>query len=223
VALLLRFGAAWWRSGGGAGVAGSRLATVVGAVDVPGSVVEVVGRATIGDVLTAAGVADPPRAVLVGGFAGTWVDGTEAWTAGFDRAGLDRLGASPGCGLLAVLPADGCGLAETARVVAYLAGESAGQCGPCVRGLPDLADLVAELHAGRAGRRARRHLVDLVRTLPGSGACRHPDGVALLVRSALAVFGDEVGHHRAGRGCPGEGRPPVLDVPGPAAGGRGWT
>ena len=40
---------------------------------------------------------------------------------------------------MAALPADVCGLAETARVARYLADESAGQCGPCVFGLGSIA------------------------------------------------------------------------------------
>ena len=43
----------------------------------------------------------------------------------FSSAGLADLGAGPGAGLVAVLPAGACGLAETARVVRYLAGQSA--------------------------------------------------------------------------------------------------
>ena len=40
------------------------------------------------------------------------------------RGGLAPAGAALGAGVLAALPADRCGLPETARVVGYLAGES---------------------------------------------------------------------------------------------------
>jgi hypothetical protein len=42
-----------------------------------------------------------------------------------------------------------CGLAETARVVRYLAGESAGQCGPCRFGLAAVAGELERIAEGR--------------------------------------------------------------------------
>ncbi|MGB9336190.1 MAG: hypothetical protein WCB14_14370, partial [Candidatus Acidiferrales bacterium] len=37
----------------------------------------------------------------------------------------------------------------------------------------------------------------------GRGGCRHPDGAARFIRSALAVFADEVALHAGGERCPG--------------------
>ena len=39
---------------------------------------------------------------------------------------------------------------ESARLVHYLAGQSAGQCGPCVYGLPAIADDMTRLARGTA-------------------------------------------------------------------------
>ena len=72
----------------------------------------------------------PPRAVLVGGYAGTWVPWPQA--RALAPAGPGRWPES-GAGLLAVLPHGACGLAETAALLRYLAGSSARQCGPPVR------------------------------------------------------------------------------------------
>ena len=49
--------------------------------------------------------------------------------------------------------------------------------------------------------------------MAGRGACHHPDGAVRLVRSALAVFGEDVAAHAAGRPC---GRPGDT-IPVPAA------
>lgn len=171
------------------------------------------GGATLGDLLARAGWTTPPAAVLVGGYAGTWVDGPAAWWTPFDRPGLERVGGRPGCGLVAVLPHGACGLAETARLARYLAGESAGQCGPCVLGLPALAGGWEDLAAGRLRPRGVRRLVARASSVVGRGACGHPDGVAHLVDSALRVFAGDVDRHLGGGPCAGAGHPPVLAVP----------
>ena len=96
------------------------------------------------------------------------------------------------------LAASSCGLVATARVVAYLSGQRAGQCGPCVNGLPRIADTFTAL----AQCRSRPDLVSQVdrlsRLVVGRGACKHPDGTVRLIRSSLRTFAPEVSAHLAG-------------------------
>lgn len=148
-----------------------------------------------------------PAAVLVGGYGGTWVPQSDFATA-YSYEGLAGIGTSPGAGVLVVLPAGACGLAQTARIAGYMAGQSAGQCGPCVFGLPAIAQDLATLAAGArgpAGARGDPELVARIRSrceaVNGRGACRHPDGVVRMVQSALKVFADDVAAHAAGRPC----------------------
>jgi NADH:ubiquinone oxidoreductase subunit F (NADH-binding) len=165
-------------------------------------------------------LADGVGAVLVGGYHGTWLPAAVARDLTLDREGLGPVGASLGAGVLAALPGDRCGLRETARVVGYLAAESAGQCGPCLNGLPRIAaalDLLVrpDRAYGRIG--LTRLLDDVERwcgLVAGRGACRHPDGSARLVASALRVFAGEIDLHGTGR-CSGSSRPflPVPEVP----------
>lgn len=217
VATIARVGGARWRADG-PGSAGSHLVTLSGAVAMPGAVLELVGEATVGDVLRDGGLTEPPQAVLVGGYAGSWITGDVAWGTTWSPEGLGAAGVSPGCGLLAVLPHGFCGLAETARLVRYLAGESAGQCGPCVHGLPALSKAVSALARGAGGRSALGSIRRVADALPGSGACAHPDGVVRLVRSALDAFGDDVARHRRRRPCSAASDAGVFPVP---AGGTG--
>ena len=96
---------------------------------------------------------------------------------------------------------------------AYLAGESAGQCGPCKLGLPSIARALASLIDGSGGIEA----LDVARRsaagVAGRGACSHPDGVTRFVLSALDVFTEDLAAHVFHASC---GRPVrgVLPLPG---------
>jgi NADH:ubiquinone oxidoreductase subunit F (NADH-binding) len=211
VAVLARLGADAWRALGPDPWNGPVLLTLQGDVASAGEVVEVTGPATIGMVLaTRGGLSSPPAAVLVGGYAGTWVSGTRAWHLSLDRTSLATTGSSLGCGLLAVLPHGHCGLSESARIVSWLAAESAGQCGPCAFGLPRMGTAFEALARGRG--RAVDELLRLAEAVDGRGGCRHPDGVARLTRSAVATFADDVGRHRRRRRC-GDSTTPLLPLP----------
>jgi NADH:ubiquinone oxidoreductase subunit F (NADH-binding) len=210
LALIARHGARWFRSLGTPAEPGSMLVTVIGAVHRPG-VYEIDISRPVGEVLeVAGGPAASLAALLIGGYFGTWVDPAVAGPLPFSAAGLRAVGAAPGAGLVAALPADACGLAETARVARYLASESAGQCGPCVFGLDSIAGELEALAAGRRFEETR--LRRWLGQADGRGACHHPDGAVHMVRSALEVFGAEIGRHARGW-CRGTRPPGVLPVP----------
>ena len=118
-------------------------------------------------------------------------------------------------GIVVVLGSEACGLTESARVVHYLAGQSAGQCGPCVYGLPAIADDLARLARGDVDPSLLTRLDRRVGQVDGRGACRHPDGAANLVRSALAVFADDVRAHARGAPCAHWNRATLLRFPTP--------
>ena len=104
----------------------------------------------------------------------------------------------PGAGVIVVLGETSCGLAESARIARYLADQNAGQCGPCVHGLPAVADDVVRLARGEGRVEDITRLQHRLGQVNGRGACRHPDAAMSLVRSALAVFAGDVAAH--GRG-----------------------
>ncbi len=165
--------------------------------------------------------------MLIGGYFGTWHDGRDVAGLPLSPAGLAPAGAAPGAGVLLALPDGACGIAETAAILAYLAGESAGQCGPCRLGLPAIAGDFAQLAQARPdGDPEGGPLSRLDRRLgviAGRGACRLPDGAVRLAASALAAFGADARAHAAGRPCAAASQPTALPVPGPAAGpAGGW-
>jgi NADH:ubiquinone oxidoreductase subunit F (NADH-binding) len=196
LALIVRYGADWFRRAGTADEPGTFLATLTGPVRTPG-VYELPYGARVGDVIAAAGGAtEPLQALLVGGYHGAWVPARP--DVEISRAGLAPYDASPGAGIVVPLPARSCGLVATAHVVTYLAGQRAGQCGPCVNGLPRLADTFTALAHCRSYPDLVSQVDRLGRLVVGRGACKHPDGTVRLIRSSLRMFVPEVSAHLAG-------------------------
>jgi NADH:ubiquinone oxidoreductase subunit F (NADH-binding) len=211
-ALIARFGAEWFRSVGTADSAGTALATVTGRWDAP-RIVEVPLGTSLGAALGLdPGAARGVQAVLLGGYGGGWVPTATALTMPFTEEAARSHGSSIGAGVVVLLPTGVCPLAEVARVVRYMEGEGAGQCGPCVNGLDVLATSVEHLayrpQSLRGGVAALPTLCGLVE---GRGACRHPDGVARFVRTAVDVFADHAELHL--RRGPCQSTRPFLPVP----------
>lgn len=200
LALVARFGSSWWAALGAGGEAGSALVTVAGAVRRPG-VREVPLGAPLPRILAEAG-ADLAQGVLIGGYFGTWLTPAEADRAVWSTAGLAPFGARPGSGVVAVIPRGACPVAEVARVMAWLASQSAGQCGPCRHGLPALAWAWSELQEGERLHQRGHDVLRWSDMIRGRGACALPDGAGAFASSALRVFGDHLELHRAGRPCP---------------------
>jgi NADH:ubiquinone oxidoreductase subunit F (NADH-binding) len=211
VALIARHGPEWFRRAGLPDAPGTCLVTASGAVRRPGVYEIEMGTPVVG-ILRQAGLEPPVGAVLVGGYGGTWLP-AELLETPYAPAPLAAAGCAVGAGVLAVIPASSCGIAETARVAVYMAGESAGQCGPCVAGLPALAQDLLQLTRGTGDNQTVPRLRHRLDEVDGRGACRHPDGVVRLVRSALEVFAGDVAQHARHRPCLGWNYKPILPVP----------
>jgi NADH:ubiquinone oxidoreductase subunit F (NADH-binding) len=214
VALVARYGDRWYRELGTAADPGSALVTISGAIGSPG-VYELAFGTSITDLLAAAGgPTESLRALLVGGYFGTWVDASRAVGLQLAREDLRSVGSSLGSGVLIALGKSSCGLHESARVIDWLASQSAGQCGPCVFGLRAIADAFGAVAAGTAHGRELDRLWRWTAEVRGRGACHHPDGAARFVESALSVFDEEIESHRRTRCAASAAR---LPLPRPAA------
>ena len=210
--LIARRGAAWFREVGDLAQPGTMLVSVSGAVAQPG-VLEVPTGTTVRQILAlAGGTTGSVSAAVTGGYGGAWVSAGAAIDLPFSVEGLRPVGGVPGAGVLAVLPTDACGLVETAHVVTWMAGQSAGQCGPCRFGLAAVAQDFAMLSGGKLKGTGLAGLQKRLGVIPGRGACRHPDGAVRFAATALEVFGDEVQRHLSGH-CSANRRQFVLPVP----------
>jgi NADH:ubiquinone oxidoreductase subunit F (NADH-binding) len=184
---------------------GSRHVTVSGAVEAS-AVVQVRPGTTVASALSAAGGAsEPVSAVLLGGYGGTWAAAPEALELPLDEITLRSHGLTLGAGIVYALGESQCGVAEVARVARWMAGQSAGQCGPCVFGLAAIAGALERLSQPGCAVDERTASLGQVRRwtvmVNRRGGCAHPDGVARYVTSALAVMAAEFASHAAHGPC----------------------
>src|SRR5579875_2308419 len=150
--------------------------------------------------------------VLVGGYHGMWLDAEAAYQVPVGREGLAAAGGTFGSGIVLPLGDGTCPLGEVSRIANYLAGESAGQCGPCKLGLPSIARALAAIVDGSGGIEALDTARRAAAMVNGRGACSHPDGMTRFVLSALDVFTEDLAAHVFHSTC---GRPVrgVLPLP----------
>ena len=206
VGLIGRFGAEWWRGLGTTESPGTVLVSITGAVNRP-TVLEASLGSTIRSILAAGGADPNPLALLMGGYGGAWISGDQLDIA-YTNQSLQAVGSTVGAGIIIVLPRSGCGLVETQRIARWMANESARQCGPCAFGLPALAEDLSQLtHNSREPREAFKRIVERCGVIENRGACRHPDGVIRLIRSAMTVFADDIADHMRGAPCAGSRSP----------------
>ena len=178
---------------------GTVLLTVGGSARRP-AVVEAPSGTPLGEILDICEVA-PAAGVLVGGYHGAWLPPDATETIPVSRSGLAAAGGTLGPGIILPIGPQTCALGEVARVAAYLAEESSGQCGPCMLGLPAVARSVAALVRGSGGMDSVDNARRRAAMVRGRGACAHPDGAFRFVASALDVFADDLAAHTFRGSC----------------------
>ncbi|MDP9226206.1 MAG: SLBB domain-containing protein, partial [Actinomycetota bacterium] len=214
IALIRQMGPERYREIGHPDAPGTMFVTLSGAVGDTG-VYEIPTGWPLAELMRAAGGAtEEIGAVLVGGYAGTWLTSEQAGRATLDREGMAAVGGILGCGAIVVLPSSSCGIHETAAVMRWLADQTAGQCGPCVHGLAAIATATDGLRLGTASSDVLERLARWAGDVEGRGACRYPDGAVRFMRSSLETFSKHAYAHALGRRCSGGKRPLILPLPG---------
>lgn len=220
VAMIARYGSDWFRKLGTSSAPGSMLATFCGNVKRPG-VYEVALGAPLGTVVEQiGGTLEPTAGALLGGYFGTWLPATSLAELVLDPDVMrSKYGAALGCGVVAILPRNACGIVESTRILSYLSAESAAQCGPCVNGLHALSEAMVRIANSRPEPVDIERVRRWIRMVRDRGACHHPDGAVGQLSSALTAFEEHLDSHLSGRRCPG------LDAsgfPAPPAPGTRW-
>ena len=106
-----------------------------------------------------------------------------------------------------------CGVSEVTRIARWMAGQGAGQCGPCINGLDSLAGVLERIAGRRFERGDGDRLSRWLEMVRGRGACKHPDGTAAMIASATRVFHAEFNTHARGERCGRCDAEPVLATP----------
>ena len=213
IALIARHGSQWFRQLGMPSQPGSALVTLSGPVASPG-VYEIEHGASLRSLLDAAGgTTAPVRAMLIGGYGGSWIGEELLRGVALSQEHLAPHGASLGAGVLLLLSAEACPVAETARAARWMARESSRQCGPCLNGLDAIAASIEQIAGAGPESGATRRLELLLGLVRRRGACAHPDGAANLVASALETFAPEFADHARHGTCEACMRPSELPLP----------
>lgn len=155
-------------------------------------------------------VGNPPT--LFGGYGATWLPWDSIKHLQCDPATLRATGLSFGAGIIGMLPESSCPIVETARVLTWMAEQSARQCGPCFLGLADVAQRWNTFASKSISADEYHTMLMRIELIPGRGGCAHPDGTIRLARSAITLFSNEVENHLEGK-CGYEHSHDFLPIP----------
>ncbi len=213
LACIRQNGPDWFRQVGHPDAPGTMFVSLSGAVARPGVYELATGRPLHELIHAAGGHTQETSAVLVGGYAGSWLSNEDVGRATLDRAGMAAVGGFVGCGAVVVLPSSSCGIRETSAVMRWLADQTAGQCGPCVFGLDAIATAADGLSRGTSRGDVVGRITRWGADVEGRGACRYPDGAVRFMRSALETFAADAHAHAQGRPCHAVNGALLLPIP----------
>ena len=212
VALIARYGPAWFREVGTPEHPGTTLVSLSGAVAQPGVYEVPLGFPIGGLAALAGGALEPIRALLVGGYFGAWIDGDgEGLTPGQRLARpLRRCGRRRRRGP----PRRFCLPRGRGRRPRGLAERRFGGPVRAVRARARRAlDLLQRVESGQTVPGDSTRLSRWTAMVRGRGACGHPDGAARMLASASRVFARELADHARRGHSPSCRIIPTLHLP----------
>ena len=165
---------------------GTRLFCVSGCVERPG-LYEVPFGYPLGDLLERAGAA-PPKAILLGGAAGSFLRPDQLdLELSFEAA--RAAGATLGSGVVIVYDESADLVDAVLRIAEFFRDESCGQCVPCRVGTIRQEEALQRLARGRANGNELEVLTDLTRVMQDASICGLGQTAANAVASAMMNLG----------------------------------
>jgi NADH:ubiquinone oxidoreductase subunit F (NADH-binding) len=139
------------------------------------------------------------RGIMAGGLFGGLL--ARPWATPLEYDAFKALGSGLGCGSFALIGMDDCPVDAAADAVAYLAAESARQCGVCINATAGMREVLGGLRAGTTVADDVARMEGWTLKVPGRGACALVDAAARMAASLLREFPGEVEAHLASP-CP---------------------
>lgn len=197
---LITQGATAFKSVGTAESPGTKLFTLVGAVE-RGGLIEVPLGTEIRTVVEGIGGAEGARAVQIGGPSGAILplSATDDRPMEISFEGLDALGGIMGSGGMIILGESQCIVDTVLYCLRFAVRESCGKCTPCRDGLAACLAIVESVAAGRGGEGCLDDLAALSDYVRESSLCSFGRMVPALLLSSLAHFREEFEEHLEGR------------------------
>ena len=182
---IVQHGADEYRSVGTDDSPGTRLFCVSGHVGRPG-LYERPHGVTLGELLDAAGGATgTPRAVLLGGAAGSFVD-AEALDLPLTREDTQAAGTTLGSGVVTVFDDQTDFDDLVTRIAEFFRAESCGQCVPCRVGVVRQHEVLVSMdRTGQLDRTQRDLVADIAQVMGDASICGLGHTAAAAVRSAI--------------------------------------
>ena len=113
----------------------------------------------------------------------------DPWSLPLTHDAFRAVGSGLGCGSFALLGADDCPVDAAADAVAFLAAESARQCGVCINATAGMRDVLGGTPRRRDAAPTRsQRMAGWTEKVPGRGACALVDAAARMAASLLREF-----------------------------------
>ena len=204
IPLIIERGADWFNSIGTEHSKGTKIFSLVGAVNNTG-LVEVPMGTTLRDIIYKIGGGirggKKFKAVQTGGPSGGVIP-EQHLDAPVDFDELTRLGSMMGSGGMIVMDEDTC-IVDIARYfVDFLCDESCGKCVPCREGLKRMRDILNDIVAGRGKEGDIELLEEIARVMKSASLCALGTTAANPVLSTIRYFRAEYEAHIEEKRCP---------------------
>jgi len=209
---IINMGAEWFAAQGTDKSKGTKVFSLVGAVNHTG-LVEVPMGTSLRRMIFELGGGIPGgrdfKAVQTGGPSGGCIP-AQFLDMPVDYDSLQEVGSIMGSGGMIVMDTSSCMVDVARYFINFLYQESCGKCTPCREGLRQMLHILSEITSGRGEEQHLTMMEDLCTVLKDAALCGLGQSAANPVLSTLKYFREEYEHHIRDKKCPAKVCRPLL-------------